>query len=246
MFNIKNLTVGYKDKPVIKDINLYLNPGTITCIVGPNGSGKSTILKTLARLINPISGSFCLDDINLLNLSPKTFAKYVSVLITGGLVPDLATGRDIVKIGRFPHTSTLGQLKSDDYLVVEETLNIIAKDLKDKYFSQMSDGERQRILLARVIAQQADALLLDEPISYLDIKYKIEILDIIKALKQKNKTILITLHELNLVRRLADEVVLLLEDSYIAGKPAEILTEDNIARAYKLNPKDLKRYNINL
>jgi iron complex transport system ATP-binding protein len=162
----------------------------------------------------------------------------MSVVLTERVTPDMMTARDIVSTGRYPHTNHFGKLEDKDMKIIQEAVDIVhGQDLMDKEFKSLSDGEKQRIMLARAICQESDIMVLDEPTSFLDIRYKIELLDILSKLSiEKKKTIIMSLHEIDLVPKIADKVILI-KDGVIFdyGPPEEVITDDSIKEVYNLD-----------
>lgn len=231
------LDVGYGKKIVLEDINLSLNQGEILCLMGPNGSGKSTIIKTITNSIKRLKGNILIENINLDDLNTKERAKKLSVVLTERANLPNTTGFEVVLAGRFPHIGLLGRVTDEDINKVNEAIDITqANDLKDKLFSSMSDGEKQRIMIARAIAQESDVMIFDEPTSFLDIRYKIELLDIFRKLaREYNKIIILSLHEVDLVNKIADKVLLITEDSnYLVGSPESVLNDEEVKKAFKI------------
>ncbi|WP_281086150.1 ABC transporter ATP-binding protein [Eubacterium ruminantium] len=203
------LSVGYKHKEIVSKINIEVKKGEIVTMIGPNGTGKSTILRTLAGLQKSLSGTvnICGKDIN--DYRETELAQHVSILMTDRVEPELMTGYDIVCSGRYPYTGRLGILSDKDRQVVEEVMELVnISNLKDSFFRELSDGQKQRFMLARAICQEPDILIMDEPMTFLDIKYKRELAEIILRLKEEKKiSIIMSLHELHLIKKFTDKVV---------------------------------------
>ena len=237
-FKSNNLKVGYSKRIVVDDVQIDLNKGEILCILGPNGCGKSTILKSITDHIKIIEGNITVLGKDLNTISTKDRAKEMSVVLTERVAPDMMTALDIVGTGRYPHTNHFGKCCEKDMKIIEESIDIVnGQELKDKEFKSLSDGEKQRIMLARAICQEADIMVLDEPTSYLDIRYKIELLNILSKLSiEKEKTIIMSLHEIDLVPKIADKVILIKDgEIYDYGSPEEVITNDSIKEVYNLN-----------
>ena len=233
----EQMTVGYHGKPLIEKINLCLRRGEIMTLIGPNGSGKSTILKSIVRQLRLLGGVVRLEQVSLEELSPQAVARKMSVLMTDRLQPELMTCRDVVSSGRYPYTGRLGVLRDEDKKIVEQSLSQVdALAFADAPFSAVSDGQRQRILLARALCQQPQLIVLDEPTSFLDIRYKLELLSVLKRMVRENDlAVLLSLHELDLARRISDTVICVAGDRIDRiGTPEEIFTSDYIARLYHL------------
>ena len=173
----KDLTVGYHGKPLIEDVSLHVQRGKIVTLIGPNGSGKSTILKTIIGQLSKVSGTVFLDGKAMEARSRNEIARRMAILMTARMEPELMTCRDVVSSGRYPYTGKLGILTSEDRAIVERSLaQVGGLDFADRLFANISDGQRQRILLARALCQEPEIIVLDEPTSFLDIRYKLELL----------------------------------------------------------------------
>ena len=234
----QNMTVGY-DKPLIEHIDLRLRRGEIMTLIGPNGAGKSTILKTIVRQLRLLGGVVELDGQSLASLDNKTVAQKMSVLMTERHQPELMTCRDVAAAGRYPYTGRMGVLSQADRAKVDEALaQVRAADLADRPFSAISDGQRQRVLLARALCQEPEILVLDEPTSFLDIRHKLELLSTLKELvAERQLAVVLSLHELDLAQRVSDLVVCVHNNSIEkVGPPEEVFTEDYIAQLYELPP----------
>ena len=231
------LAVGYGGKPLIENICLHVRRGEIMTLIGPNGAGKSTILKTLARQLTPMAGAVYLDKQALGQMAEKELAQRLAIVTTERIDPELMTCRDIVSTGRYPYTGRLGLLRAEDRTIVENALaQVHAGGLAELPFAQVSDGQRQRVLLARALCQQPDVILLDEPTSFLDIHHKLELLDILKNLvRQQRLAVVMSLHELDLAQRVSDIVVCVEKSGALRmGPPEQIFTEENIRALYGL------------
>ena len=231
------LAVGYGGKPLIENICLHVRRGEIMTLIGPNGAGKSTILKTLARQLTPMAGAVYLDKQALGQMAEKELAQRLSIVTTERIDPELMTCRDIVSTGRYPYTGRLGLLRAEDRTIVENAMaQVHAGELAELPFAQVSDGQRQRVLLARALCQQPDVILLDEPTSFLDIHHKLELLDILKTLvRQQGLAVVMSLHELDLAQRVSDIVVCVEKSGALRmGPPEQIFTEENIRALYGL------------
>ena len=237
LLKIAGLSAGYRKKAVISDVDLELEKGEIVCLVGPNGSGKSTLLRTVSGQQKSISGSISLNGRNINDYKEIELARIISILMTDRVEPELMTGYDVVVSRRYPYTGRLGILGDEDRRVVDKVMELVnITSLKDKYFSEMSDGQRQRFMLARALCQEPDILIMDEPMTFLDIKYKKELVDIIRKLKnEEGIAMIISLHELETVKSLADRVVCIKDGGVAAaGRPEEILTEEYINELFDI------------
>ena len=233
----KDLTVGYHGKPLIEDITLHVQRGRIVTLIGPNGSGKSTILKTIIGQLSKVSGTVFLDGKAMEAHSRNEIARRMAILMTARMEPELMTCRDVVGTGRYPYTGKLGILTSEDRAIVERSLvQVGGLDFADRPFANISDGQRQRILLARALCQEPEVIVLDEPTSFLDIRYKLELLTVLKRMVRENDlAVLLSLHELELAERISDTVVCVAGDRIDRiGPPEEIFTRAYIAKLYRM------------
>ncbi|MCR4609829.1 MAG: ABC transporter ATP-binding protein [Eubacterium sp.] len=231
ILKLAGLSVGYKNKTIISNIDLNVKKGEIISLAGSNGCGKSTLLRTLVGQQKALSGSILLDGQNMALYNDISLAKKVSILLTDRVTPLLMTAYDVVCSGRYPYTGMLGILSSEDKDKVREFMELTGiTGLADQYFSELSDGQKQRIMLARALCQEPDILIMDEPMTFLDIKYKRELVNIIKRLRnEKGLTMIISLHELEVIREISDMVVCIKDGSIDkTGIPSEILNDDYI------------------
>lgn len=235
-----NLTLGYEKYIVLEDINLKIPKNKITILVGGNGCGKSTLLKTMARLLKPISGKVFIDDVNIFEKSSIEIAKQLSILTQSPEVPPDLTVFSLVKQGRYPYQNWFRQWTKEDEKAVDYALEKTGLiSMKHKNVTELSGGEKQRVWIAMILAQNTETLLLDEPTNHLDIKYKIEILDLLKKLNiSENRTIIIVLHDINLACRYADNIVAIKDGKiYAEGHPKEIINEGLIKSVFDINAK---------
>lgn len=234
----KDLSVGYQGKVLIRDINLDIKKGEIVTLIGPNGAGKSTILKSITRQLKLIGGEVYLDSDEIRKLSYKSMARKVAVMLTERMKPELMTCHDVVATGRYPYTGRLGVLSREDENKVDEALMAVhAQELGIRNFLEISDGQRQRILLARAICQEPEVMILDEPTSYLDIRHKLELLEILRKMaKEKEITVIMSLHEIDLAQKISDKIICVKGDAISHfGAPETIFREDIIRELYEID-----------
>ena len=234
----KNLSVGYHGRPLIEDVSLRVQKGKIVTLIGPNGSGKSTILKTVIGQLPELSGTVYLDGETMQSHSRNDIARRMAILMTARVEPELMTCRDVVSSGRYPYTGRLGVLRDEDKKIVEQSLSQVDARLHAA-FCRYFPGETYRdgfTLLARALCQQPQLIVLDEPTSFLDIRYKLELLSVLKRMVRENDlAVLLSLHELDLARRISDTVICVAGDHIDRiGTPEEIFTSDYIAQLYHL------------
>ena len=222
-----SVSLAYDDHRVVEDLTLRVPDGRITVIVGANACGKSTLLRAMARLMRPVSGSVLLDGQPIHRRSTKEVARVLGLLPQQPVVPDGVTVVDLVGRGRHPHQGMLGRWSAADERAVTQALELTdTLDLADRPVDELSGGQRQRVWLAMALAQGTDLLLLDEPTTYLDVAHQIEVLDLLTDLNRgSGTTIVMVLHELNLAARYADHLVAMAAGRIVAeGPPAEVLT----------------------
>ena len=229
-----DLTVGYGASPVVRDIAFSVAPGEILTLIGPNGAGKSTLLKTLARQLSPLAGTVFLGEEALSSLGENALAKRLSILTTERVRAELMCCREVVATGRYPYTGRLGILSKGDAQIVEETMALVhVTELAGQRFSALSDGQRQRVMLARALCQEPEVLLLDEPTSFLDVPYKLEFLTTLRALaKARRIAVVMSLHELDCAARVSDRLLCVREGAVDRIGPPEILTSAYIETLY--------------
>ena len=234
-FQMDELSVGYNGKPLIEHINIGVKKGEIVTLIGPNGSGKSTILKSITRQLRLLGGRVSFDEQNIHQMSYREMSTKMAVVLTERMRPELMTCHDIVATGRYPYTGRLGILSAEDWKLVDDAMQLVhARDTADRNFSQISDGQRQRVMLARAICQEPRILILDEPTSYLDMRYKIDILSSIRRLAaERNMAVVMSLHELDLALKVSD-VIACVEGDHIGktGTPEEVFSGDYIQKLY--------------
>lgn len=242
----ENLTVGYK-KPLISDICFNVQSGRIMTLIGPNGSGKSTILKTLSGYLKKLGGKVCFDGIDSDDISENERAKKLSVLLTERINPELMTCRDVVETGRYPYTGHFGQLSKSDKEAVQSAIDMVEiEDFADCDFSAISDGQRQRVMLARAICQEPKILVLDEPTSYLDIHHKIMFLETVRKLAaEKGIAIIMSMHELDFAEKISDYTVCVKNGKIIHnGNPCDIFKDNIICELFDIPEELYKKYLI--
>ncbi|MBD5521388.1 MAG: ABC transporter ATP-binding protein [Lachnospiraceae bacterium] len=237
-FYTKKMCVGYDNKPLIKDIEIALPKGEILSLIGPNGAGKSTVLKSIARQLRLLGGTVYLGENVLTEMKADTLAKKMSVVFTEKVKVELKSCRDMVATGRYPYTGWFGVLSKEDERIVDEVMELThITDIAEKDFDKISDGQKQRVMLARAICQEPEIVILDEPTSYLDIKYKLEFLSLLEEMREKRGlTVIMSLHELELAKIVSDKI-LCLKGEYVEkyGTPEEIFESDFIERFFGID-----------
>ena len=237
-FEMKGLSVGYNGKPLIKDINIDIKKGEIVTLIGPNGSGKSTILKSITQHLRILGGKVYLDGQDLGKLSYKELSRKMAVVLTDRMKPELMTCHDMVATGRYPYTGRLGILSREDEDKVDAALAAVhAQDLGSRDYNTISDGQRQRVLLARAICQEPEIIVLDEPTSFLDVRHKLELLSILRSMaKEKQITVIMSLHEIDLAEKISDKIICVKGDMISHfGRPEELFDEKLIRQLYEID-----------
>ncbi|NLU23154.1 MAG: ABC transporter ATP-binding protein [Clostridiales bacterium] len=231
------MTVGYDGVPLIRDVEIRLEKGHILTLIGPNGAGKSTILKSISKYLKTVYGTAYISGRPLTDMSNRALARQMAVVLTQKMKTELMTCQEIVETGRYPYTGKLGILSEEDHLKVREAMEQVhVWELRHRDFMRISDGQRQRVMLARAICQEPQIIVLDEPSSFLDIHYKLELLDALRDMaRQKGISVIMSLHELDLAQRVSDEVMCVSGD-YIThyGHPETIFQKELIHRLYGL------------
>ncbi len=231
----KNLQAGYDKKIILKDASVSIPNGKISVIIGANASGKSTLLKTLARLIHPLKGQVLLSGEDIHKTRPKKVARTLGLMPQSPIVPEGILVSDLVARGRFPYQTWAGGMSDEDHEAVAEALEIMGiTELADRCLDELSGGQRQRVWIAMALAQQTEVLLLDEPTTFLDIAYQVEILDLLTDLnRRRGTTIVMVLHEINLSVRYADHLFVVKNGQILAeGPPSSVVTETLIEEVY--------------
>ncbi len=239
-FQTQKMSVGYQKVPLISDMEFGLNKGEILTLIGPNGAGKSTILKSIARQLSLVAGTAFLDGKELSEYSAAELSQRMAVVFTDKLYGELMTCEDVVATGRYPYTGHFGILSGADRQAVREAMELVhVAELKDRQFGKISDGQRQRIMLARAICQEPEIILLDEPTSYLDIRYKLEFLEALQEMAAKKKlSVIMSLHELDLAQRISDKVLCIGERGVERfGTPEEIFAGEYLCELFHIKGK---------
>ena len=235
LLETKELAAGYRKKVIADGISFNVHAGEILTLIGPNGAGKSTVLKTVAAQLDCISGEIALCGRPLDSLHEKEIAKQLSILFTSQLTAERLTCFDVAAAGRYPYTGMLGLLSERDRAAVTEALEMTgAAELAELDFREISDGQRQSVMLARAIAQEPRVLLLDEPTSYLDISRKLDLLTLLRRLAaERGIAVVMSLHELDLAQKFSDQVLCISGGkAQRIGKPEEIFCGDYISELY--------------
>lgn len=236
LLKINNARAGYHKEDVVKGISLDINERDFLGLIGPNGSGKTTLLRLITKILIPRQGEIYFKGENILKMDSKEFCRSVAFVSQDFATNFAFTVMEVVLMGRIPHLKRLQFETKRDLKIAEDALSVCdIFNLKDKLIDELSAGERQRVIIARALAQEPTLLLLDEPTSHLDIGHQIQILDLLKKLnRQNNLTIAMVLHDLNLASAYCDRMVLIDKGSiFKQGSPEQVLTYQNIEAVYK-------------
>ena len=236
-FHTDGLAVGYNGKVLIRDIGIELEKGKILTLIGPNGAGKTTVLKSITRHLTPIQGRAYLGERDIRSWNPREFARKTAVVLTDRIRPELMTCAEVVAMGRYPYTGMFGKLTPEDRRIVGAALERVhASELARQEFATLSDGQRQRIMLARAICQQPEVIVLDEPTAYLDIRHKIELLEILRSMaRDEGITVIMSLHEIDLAMKVSDLLLCVKGETIAAfGTPEEILRGTPVEALYDM------------
>jgi iron complex transport system ATP-binding protein len=231
---VTRVDVAINTHPILTNISLRAMPGSCVGIIGPNGSGKSTLLRSIYRALPPQSGEILLDEQDVWQISPRQSALYTAAVIQESPTDIAFTVHEIVSLGRIPHRSRFGQATPHDQQIVTDALNRVnVMHLASRLFHTLSGGEKQRVLVARALAQQPQLLILDEPTNHLDIHHQLELITFVRTL---GITILTTLHDLNLAAQYCDYLYLIHQGRIVAdGTPAAVLTVANIRQFFHVD-----------
>lgn len=238
--SVKNLSVAYEDNLIIENMNLSIPSGEISIIIGANGCGKSTLLKTIARVIKPKSGDIFINGKNIREQKEKHLAAQVAFLPQGPVCPPGLTVKELIAFGRFPHQKLMGGLKSHDKDIIQWAMEETElKDYADREIGNLSGGQRQRAWIAMTLAQETDIIMLDEPTTYLDMSYQLEVLKVLERLNRNKKiTVVIVLHELNNACRFASNIIGLKQGSLICqGTPVDVITKESLKEIYGIDAR---------
>lgn len=236
--SVKNLSVAYENNTIIENMNLSIPKGKISIIIGANGCGKSTLLKTIARINRPKNGYIFINNKNIKEIKEKNIAKEVAFLPQGPTCPSGLTVRELVAYGRFPHQKIIGGLNNHDKDLIEWAIEETGlKEFADREVENLSGGQRQRAWIAMTLAQETEIIMLDEPTTYLDMSYQLEVLEVLQRLnKEKKITVVIVLHELNNACRFADNIIGLRKGKIICeGKPMDVINKESLKEIYGID-----------
>jgi ABC-type cobalamin/Fe3+-siderophores transport system ATPase subunit len=234
----KSLDLAYDHRQVVENLDVSIPDGKFSVIVGPNACGKSTLLRALARLLPPAQGNVLLDGTDIAKMKTKTIARRLGLLPQSSIAPEGITVGELVARGRHPHQSFLKQWTDTDEAAVLRALRATnTEELSSRHVDELSGGQRQRVWVAMVLAQETSLLLLDEPTTFLDVAFQIELLDLFSQLNHEyGHTLVAVLHDLNQACRYADEIIAMKGGSIVAqGEPAEIVTAELVHEVFGID-----------
>ena len=226
---LKDVAVGYGRKPLLNHISLHVSPGNVLTLIGPNGAGKSTILKTVTRQLAELGGTIFLEGTSMSRMREEEVARTLAMVMTERLHPEFMTCREVVATGRYPYTGRLGILSAEDWKLVDDAMQLVhAGDTADRNFSQISDGQRQRVMLARAICQEPEILILDEPTSSLTANEVESLFRIMNELKEQGVALVYISHKMDEIKVIADEVTIMRDGQYIGKWEVADMTKEQI------------------
>lgn len=236
-FQTTNLTISYDDKIIVDNLNISIPIGKVTALVGANGSGKSTILKTLARLLQPKNGHVLLDGKHIHRYSTKEIAKKLAILPQNPIAPDGLTVSELVAYGRYPHQKSFSTHSKEDFQIIHwaiEATGLTA--FEERPVDELSGGQRQRAWIALALAQKTPLLLLDEPTTFLDMGHQLDVLKLIRRLnEEQQRTIIMVVHDLNHATRFADHIICIKNGEVRAeGNPIDVVTEHMLKEVFQI------------
>lgn len=237
------LAIAYEDKMVVDNLDMQIPQGKITTIIGANGCGKSTVLKAVGRILKPKGGMVYLNGEDIRRLSTKEVAQKMAILPQSPQAPAGLTVGELVAYGRFPHQRGMGKLKAGDKKIIAWALEVTKlTELETTAVDNLSGGQRQRVWIAMALAQQTDLILLDEPTTYLDLSYQLEVLQLLYQLnREQGCTIVMVLHDLNLAARFADYMVAIRGGRIIRhGTPEEVMTVEVLRETFQIEAMIIK------
>jgi iron complex transport system ATP-binding protein len=240
----ENLDSGYGKKVIVAGAEITVKPGEIVSLIGPNGAGKSTLLRTIAGQLEPIAGSVYIDGKERHGYASAEIARKQAVMLTERPPAERMSCMEVISLGRYPYTGRLGILSQDDRRIVHEAMELVhVSELAGSSYDQISDGQKQRVLLARAVCQEPEIMILDEPTAYLDIKHKLEFLDLLRDLTGKRGiAVIMSMHEPELAQLVSDRVRCVSADGRVemTGTPDEVFRDEIISRLYGLDDGRLR------
>ncbi|RRJ92490.1 ABC transporter ATP-binding protein [Flavobacterium macacae] len=239
ILSAKNLSTGYSSKRgkniIGSEINLEFKSGNLVALIGANGIGKSTLLRTLTGIQKPISGEVILNQKNINSYSPKELAQELSMVLTENLPPSNLTVFELVALGRQPYTNWIGKLTSEDISIINDALSMTqSSDLATKKHFEISDGQLQKALITRALAQDTPLIVLDEPTTHLDLLHKVSLLKLLKKLaSETNKCVLFSTHDLDLALQLSDQIIVMNSEKTVMDFPENLIKNGTLDSLFK-------------
>lgn len=242
LLELQNLGIGYKKSSqktwIQSHLNMSIHEGELICLIGPNGSGKSTLLKTLGRILPPLQGDMIIDGKDISHISNHDFSRKVGLVLTEQMdVPHLRAA-DIISMGRYPYVGFWGQLKKEDWDIVQEVSDVVGlTHLLERPFSELSDGEKQKVMIAKVLAQKTPLMLLDEPTAFLDFPTKSSLLIMLRKLAREHHiSVILSTHDIELALKIADQIWMFPQhQKVISGAPEDLVLQGDILNVFKNN-----------
>lgn len=239
ILHTENLSIGYKTKSktntIIQNCDIQLQKGKLVALVGANGIGKSTLLKTITGIIPTLDGNVFLNHKKIQSYLPKDLAQELSIVLTESLPPSNLTVYEIVALGRQPYTNWLGKLSEEDKLKIEEAIALTGiEEFKHKKHYEISDGQLQKALIARALAQDTALIILDEPTTHLDLVHKVSLIKLLQKLTHETgKTILYSTHDIDLAIQLSDEMIVLTKNKLVQDQPCNLIANDTFNKLFQ-------------
>lgn len=240
---VENLSVAYEERLIVKELDIKIPKGKITTIIGANGCGKSTLLKAVGSILKPKGGTIYLNGEDIHKLTTKEIAKKMAILPQSPQAPSGLTVGELVSYGRFPHQKGFGKLKREDKEIIQWALEVTKiLEFETTVVDKLSGGQRQRVWIAMALAQGTDLILLDEPTTYLDLSYQLEVLELLYNLnRNQNKTIVMVLHDLNLASRFADYMIAIRSGEIISdGSPETVMTPEILKEVFNIDAQIMR------
>lgn len=238
VLSLKNISVGYTGIPIVRDVSLDVMCGQVTAIIGPNGCGKSTLLRAVAGILPVQQGQILVNGQPRASQRPKALARQLAMLPQGPIAPEGLSVRELVAQGRFPHQSLLRQWSADDEAAVARAMDMTeVTDLADTQVSALSGGQRQRCWIAMVLAQDTGIILLDEPATFLDLKFQIDLMRLLRRVaRDDGRCLLVVMHELNVAAAFADEIIMMRAGQIATqGSADDVFTADTLRDVFALD-----------
>lgn len=240
VLNLRNLSIGYslksEDKIVAENISETLKKGELVCLLGPNGAGKSTLIRTISASQKPLAGQVFLDGKDIFQIASRQLATKLSLVLTERVHGGMLSSYEVVGLGRYPYTGWSGKLKPGDHEVIQRAIATVgAQELAQRMLSELSDGERQKIMVAKALAQETEIMVLDEITAFLDLPRRIEVMQLMRRLaKQEDKCILMSTHDMELALKYSDKLWLLPKNGKLAiGAPEDLVLDGTFAKAFE-------------